>query len=211
MHDSEIVAIIDPAVGSRGEVTDAELCIDFTEPGAVLGNITTACLARLPMVVGTTGWSSQFPEARRLVEESGIGLIHGSNFSVGVNLMFRIVSHAADLFSRFQNLYDPFLEEGHHKFKKDAPSGTALDLKQIVESEWGREVPVACTRAGYTPGLHRVGFDSEADTLVISHSARSRAGFAEGALLAAKWILDRKGFYDFTEFMDEKLVAKAIM
>jgi 4-hydroxy-tetrahydrodipicolinate reductase len=211
LHGSEVVAILDPIAGSRGDLGEAEICVDFTEPGAVIGDITTACMARLPIVVGTTGWYDHFPEARRMVEEAGIGLVHGSNFSIGVNLMFRVVSHAADLFSRFQNLYDPFVEEAHHKHKKDAPSGTALDLKQIVESEWGRDIPVASTRAGYMPGLHRVGFDSEADDLVITHTARGRAGFAEGALLAAKWVLGRRGFYDFTEVMDERLVAKAIM
>jgi len=210
-HGSEIVAIVDPVEGSRGELTDAEVSVDFTEPAAVMDNIRIACQAGLHIVVGTTGWYDRVDEARRLVDEAGLGLVHGSNFSIGVNLMFRVVSQAADLFGRFQNLYDPFVEEAHHKFKKDAPSGTALDLMRIVESEWGHSVPVASTRAGYTPGLHRVGFDSEADTFVMTHTARGRAGFAQGALLAAKWILGRKGFYDFTEVMDEQLLARPIM
>ncbi|HEY6329352.1 MAG TPA: dihydrodipicolinate reductase C-terminal domain-containing protein, partial [Blastocatellia bacterium] len=127
---------------------------------------------------------------------------------IGVNLMFRVVSYASELFARFADLYDPFLEEAHHKFKKDAPSGTAADLKQIVESEFGRAVSVASTRAGYMPGLHTVGFDSEADTFVMTHTARGRGGFAEGALVAAQWIVGRKGFYDFTEVMDEELKGK---
>ncbi|MFY9556322.1 MAG: dihydrodipicolinate reductase C-terminal domain-containing protein, partial [Blastocatellia bacterium] len=96
-----------------------------------------------------------------------------------------------------------------HKFKKDAPSGTAIFQKQNIETEYGREVPTSSTRAGYMPGSHTVGFDSEADTLTITHTARSRAGFAEGALLAARWIAGRKGFYEFSEIIDEQLKQTA--
>jgi 4-hydroxy-tetrahydrodipicolinate reductase len=210
-RDSQIVAIVDPQFEPRGELSDAEVCIDFTEPGAAFDNIKIACNARIPIVVGTTGWYDRVPEARRLVDQAGIGLVYASNFSIGVNLMFRIASHAAELFTHFPALYDPFIEEAHHKFKKDAPSGTALDLKQIVEAECNREVPTTSTRAGYMPGIHQVSFDSEADTLSVTHTARSRGGFAEGALMAAGWILGRRGFYEFTEIMDEQLSGKAIM
>ena len=139
-----------------------------------------------------------------MVEESGIGLVYGSNFSIGVNLMFKITRYAAELFSRFSS-HDPFIEEAHHKFKKDAPSGTALTLKQTLEAKYAREVPARSTRAGYFPGRHTVGFDSEADTLEITHAARSRAGFAAGAVLAAKWIANRQGFYEFSEIIEEQL------
>ena len=200
----EIAAILDPIAGSRGKLSDADVCIDFTEPGAAIENIKAAAAARMSMVVGTTGWYDRLEEARRLVEESGIGLVYGSNFSVGVNLMFKITRYAAELFSRFPS-HDPFIEEAHHKFKKDAPSGTAIFLKRIVEAEYDREVPTSSTRAGYIPGSHTLGFDSEADTLTITHIARSRAGFAEGALLAARWIAGRKGFYEFSEIIDEQL------
>jgi 4-hydroxy-tetrahydrodipicolinate reductase len=200
----EVAAILDPIAGSRGKLSDADVCIDFTEPGAVIENIKAAAAARVAMVVGTTGWHDRLDEARLLVEESGIGLVYGSNFSVGVNLMFKITRYAAELFSRFPS-HDPFIEEAHHKFKKDAPSGTALSLKRIVEAEYDREAPTSSTRAGYFPGKHIVGFDSEADTLEIIHTARSRAGFAEGALLAAKWIKGRKGFYEFSQIIDEQL------
>jgi len=200
----EVVCVIDPVTGSRGKLNDADVCIDFTEPGAVIENIKAATEARIAMVVGTTGWYDRLDDARRLVEESGIGFVYTSNFSVGVNLMFRITEYAARLFSHFPS-HDPFIEEAHHKFKKDAPSGTALFLKRAVEAEYGREVPTSSTRAGYMPGTHCVGFDSEADTLMITHTARSRAGFAEGALLAARWIAGRKGFYEFSEIIDEEL------
>lgn len=200
----EVVAVLDPIAGSRGQLGDADVCIAFTEPGAAIDNIKAAAKARVAMVVGTTGWYDRLDEARALVEESGIGFVYGSNFSVSVNLMFKIAGYAAELFSHFPS-HDPFIEEAHHKFKKDAPSGTALSLKKLVEAQYDRDVPTSSTRAGYIPGKHTLGFDSEADTLEINHSARSRAGFADGALLAAKWIAGRKGFFEFTEIIDEHL------
>src|SRR6266404_7404458 len=200
----EVVCVIDPVSGSRGNLRDADVCVDFTEPSVVIDNIKAAAAAGVSMVVGTTGWHDRIDEARRLVEESGIGLVYGSNFSVGVNLMFKITQYAAELFSRFPS-HDPFIEEAHHKFKKDAPSGTAVFLKRIVESQYKCEVPTSSTRAGYIPGTHVVGFDSEADTLTLVHTARSRAGFVEGALLAARWIAGRKGFYEFSEIIEEHL------
>src|SRR5262245_55792708 len=201
----EVVGVVDPLGGSRGEIGHAEVCLDFTEPGAALGNIERAAAAGLSIVVGTTGWHDQLDQARQTVERAGTGLVYGSNFSLGVNLMFRLVARAAQLFGPFKSSYDPFIEEAHHKFKKDAPSGTALTLKRIVESGSGCEVPTASTRAGYFPGIHIVGFDSEADTLEIRHTARGRAGFAEGALLAARWIRGRKGLYEFSQVLDETL------
>jgi 4-hydroxy-tetrahydrodipicolinate reductase len=194
--------VIDPVAGSRGQLSDADVCVDFSEPGAVVENIRMAAAARVSMVVGTTGWYEHMGEARRLVEEGEIGFVYGSNFSVGVGLMFKIVEYAARLFKRFPS-HDPFIEEAHHKFKKDAPSGTAIFLKRIVEGEYGGEPPTTSMRAGYMPGTHVVGFDSEADTLTITHTARSRAGFAEGAVLAAQWVRGRKGFYEFSEVIEE--------
>jgi 4-hydroxy-tetrahydrodipicolinate reductase len=200
----EVVCVIDPAGGSRGELADAQVCMDFTEPRAVIENIKMAAAAQVSLVVGTTGWYDRVEEAQRIVEQSGIGFVYGSNFSVGVNLMFKIAEHAARLFSRFPS-HDAFIEEAHHKFKKDAPSGTAIFLKRIVEQAYGQEAPTSSTRAGYIPGTHTVGFDSEADTLTITHTARNRAGFAEGALLAARWVAGRKGFYEFSEIIEEQL------
>ena len=197
----EVACVVDPVAGSRGELGGCEVCIDFSEPGAVIDNIKIAAEARSSIVVGTTGWYDRLDEARRLVDDNSIGLVYGSNFSVGVNLMFKLTKYAAELFNRFSS-YDPFIEEAHHRLKKDAPSGTAVFLKRIVEGEYRRDVPAVSTRAGYIPGSHTVGFDSEVDTLTITHVARSRAGFAEGAVLAAKWIYGRKGFFEFSEIMD---------
>jgi 4-hydroxy-tetrahydrodipicolinate reductase len=200
----EVVCVIDPVTGSRGTLTDADVCMDFSEPDAVMGNIKMAADARVSMVVGTTGWYDRVDEARQIVEAGEIGLVYGSNFSVGVNLMFKLAAYASEIFKQFE-LHDPFIEEAHHKFKKDAPSGTALSLNRIVEKTYGRDVPTACTRAGHFPGQHTLGFDSEADTLEIVHTARTRAGFADGALIAAKWIELRKGFYEFSAIIEERL------
>jgi len=200
----DVVCVIDPVAGSRGKLTDADVCVDFSEPAAVMGNIQTAADSRVSMVVGTTGWYDQIDRARTIVETGGIGLVYGSNFSVGVNLMFKLAAYASEMFKSFE-LHDAFIEEAHHKFKKDAPSGTALSLKRIVEEIYGRGVPTSSTRAGYFPGKHTLGFDSEADTLEVVHTARTRAGFADGAVLAAKWIAGRKGFYEFSEIIEERL------
>lgn len=203
----EIACVIDPIAGSRGQLTDADVCVDFSEPDAVIGNIKRAADSRVSMVVGTTGWYNRLDEARQIVEAGEIGFVYGSNFSIGVNLMFKLAAYAAEMFKRF-DLHDPFIEEAHHKFKKDAPSGTALSLKRIVEEKYNLVAPVSSTRAGHIPGKHTLGFDSEADTLEIVHTARTRAGFADGAVIAAMWIAERKGFYEFSEIIDEQLGAR---
>jgi 4-hydroxy-tetrahydrodipicolinate reductase len=198
----EIACVIDPSAGSRGRLQDGDVVVDFSEPAAVIDNLRMAASAGRAMVVGTTGWYDRIPEARRVVEEHQIGFVYGSNFSIGVNLMFKIVRYGAQLFSRFPP-HEPFITEAHHQFKKDAPSGTAIFLKREVETEYKRDVPVTSLRAGFIPGTHTVGFDSEADTLTITHTARSRAGFAEGAVAAAEWVAGRRGFYEFSEIIDE--------
>ncbi|HKV41003.1 MAG TPA: 4-hydroxy-tetrahydrodipicolinate reductase [Blastocatellia bacterium] len=205
-HGFEVVAVVDPEGGSRGAPGDADVWIDFSEPESAIENMKMAAAARMPIVVGTTGWYNRIDEAKRLVADSGIGLVYGSNFSLGVNLTFKIVQRAAELFGRFAE-YDPFIEEAHHKFKKDAPSGTAIFLERILKEKYTRTVPVSSTRAGYIPGSHTVGFDSEADTVTISHVARGRSGFAQGAVAAAEWIRGRNGFYEFSEIIDEMLAG----
>jgi 4-hydroxy-tetrahydrodipicolinate reductase len=134
-------------------------------------------------------------------------LVYGANFSIGVNLFYRVVAAAAAQYVRDPS-YAPFLEEAHHDRKKDAPSGTALKLRDVVARAYGgREVPVASTRAGHIPGTHRVGFDGTADQIMLTHTARSREGFAAGALLAARWIAagGRRGVYEFAAVLDEIL------
>jgi 4-hydroxy-tetrahydrodipicolinate reductase len=157
----------------------------------------------VPLVEGTTGWHAQMEDVRRHFEREGGALIYGANFSVGVNLFYRVVARATELFQKFD--YAAFIEEAHHARKRDAPSGTALRLRDLVAEVYGPDVPVASTRAGHIPGTHRVGFDSPADTVTLTHTARSREGFAAGALVAARWIQDKTGVYEFSETLDEIL------
>ena len=179
----------------------ADVAIDFSSPDAVRRNVEACMLADIPIVEGTTGWGDQLSDIRFLVEESGGAMVHGANFSIGVNLFYKIAEYAAALFSKFPE-YEGFIEEQHHSRKKDAPSGTALELKQVVEKHV-RVGEIAATRAGNIPGTHRLGFDGKADQILLQHTARSREGFALGAIMAAEWIVGKKGFYEFRQFTDE--------
>jgi 4-hydroxy-tetrahydrodipicolinate reductase len=180
-----------------------DAAIDFTIADAVPRHAEACALARVPLVEGTTGWHTHLDDVRRVFEREGGALIYGANFSVGVNLFYRVVARSAELFHRFD--YAAFIEEAHHSRKRDAPSGTALRLRDIVAAACGADVPVASTRAGHIPGTHRVGFDSAADQITLTHTARSREGFAAGALVAAGWIQGRTGVYEFSETLDEIL------
>src|SRR2546423_1777129 len=154
--------------------------------------------AGVPLVVGTTGWREQEEEARRLVEEQNGALVFGANFSVGVNLFYRVIARAAELFAGF-DAYAPFIEEAHHARKRDAPSGTALVLRDLLAAQYDQDIPVASTRAGFIPGTHRVGFDAAADQIMLTHTARSREGFAAGASFWAPWMQGRPGDYVFRD------------
>jgi 4-hydroxy-tetrahydrodipicolinate reductase len=205
-HEVAATIDIDDARRSVDELTNVirgcDVAIDFSIAEAIPRNVEICALAGVPHVVGTTGWLEKLEEVRRLVDEFDGALVYGANFSVGVQIFYRVAAVAADLFQHLDS-YDAFIEESHHKRKRDAPSGTALKLGEIVAEHLGREVPVTSTRAGYIPGTHRVGFDSAADQITLEHVARSREGFAAGALLAAEWIVGRKGVYEFTEVFDE--------
>ena len=182
------------------------VALDFSIPSAVVEHVTAAVAAGVPLVEGTTGWQRDEPEIRRIVEQGGGALIYGANFSIGVNLFYRLVAHAAQLFRGVAG-YDPFIDETHHARKRDAPSGTALALQAILSRGLGRSVPVASTRAGDIPGIHRVGLDSAADQVLLVHTAHSRAGFAAGALLAARWIVGRRGMFAFADVLDDVLAV----
>ncbi len=181
-----------------------DVAVDFSVADAVLTNITACARAGVPLVEGTTGWHAQLDDARKIVDEHGAALVYGANFSIGVNLFYRIVEQAAELFQGIGN-YAPFIEEAHHARKRDAPSGTALRLREVLATHLPDDIPVASTRAGFIPGTHRVGFDSAADQITLTHTARTREGFAAGALLAAGWIANRRGVYEFSEALDEIL------
>ena len=189
-----------------GLLRGCDVAIDFSVAAVVIRNVKACASAELPLVEGTTGWQSRLDEVKNVVSQNDGALIYGANFSVGVQVFYRIAASAAELFHSLES-YDAFIEEAHHKRKRDAPSGTALQLGEIVALHVGREVPVSSTRAGYIPGTHRVGFDSAADQIILEHTARGREGFAAGALLAASWIMGRKGVYEFSEVFDEIIKA----
>ena len=195
---------------TEANLRGVEVAVDFTMPEAVPGNVGRLAALGVNVVVGTTGWSSRLEEIRRSVERAGTGLVYGSNFSIGVNLFFRLVEAAAKEMRNYAE-YDPWIYEIHHRAKLDAPSGTALKLRQILKASYEeKEISTAANRAGTVPGTHTVGFDSEADTLTFTHTARSRAGFASGALLATEWIRGKKGFYEFSEIFGRLREAGAI-
>jgi 4-hydroxy-tetrahydrodipicolinate reductase len=181
-----------------------DAAIDFSVGSAVLRNIEACAIAGVPLVEGTTGWLDNEAAARSLIEEHDGALVYGANFSVGVNVFYRIVSHAARLLAGLDQ-YQVFMEEEHHARKRDAPSGTALKLKALLAECIKTDIPIASVRAGHIPGTHRVGFDSPADQIMLTHIARSREGFAAGALVAAGWIVERKGVYEFSQVIDELL------
>ncbi len=180
--------------------------IDFTRSDSVPDNVDAALAAGARYVVGTSGWSDRLQEVRKRVESSGGGVVHAANFSLGVNLFYRLVREASDLLARFPE-YDPWIVERHHATKKDAPSGTAKVLAGIVAAARGTAPAIASVRAGGIVGDHAVGFDSGGDEIVLEHRARSRRGFALGAVLAAEWIAGRVGFYSFDEVLAETLRA----
>jgi len=184
------------------KLTGHDVAIDFSVGDAVLRNIEACARAHVPLVEGATGWKAHEQTARQIVDEHGAALVYGANFSIGVNLFYRIVERAAALFSSVDG-YAPFIEEAHHMRKRDAPSGTALQLRELMMKHLGAEIPTASTRAGYIPGTHRVGFDSEADQILLVHEARSRRGFAAGALFAAHWIIGRTGVFEFADVVEE--------
>lgn len=226
-----IVARCDPALSRAGgplvepgNVEAADVCIEFTSPLAVLENIRKIAQIEKPLVVGTTGWYEHLAEAKALIAKSGSGLVYAPNFSLGVNLFYRLIETAAELFNHFED-YDVFASEIHHRQKVDSPSGTAKKLSEIVLEKFTRkkkviteplnraihpdEFHLVSARAGHFPGVHSLTFDSAADTIDLTHSVRSRSGFALGALLAAEWIRSRQGFYSFEQVLQDLLSSEA--
>jgi len=184
----------------------AEVAIDFSSAEAVRRNVEACMLTGIPIVVGTTGWNDEISEIKCLVQEVAGGMVFGANYSIGVNLFYKVAEYAAELFSRFPE-YEAFIEEQHHSRKKDSPSGTALKLKQLAQ-EHVNIGEIAATRAGNIPGTHRLGFDSATDQILLEHTARNREGFALGAIAAAEWVVGKKGFFEFTEVVDQIVAGK---
>lgn len=202
-----IHARVDPGLGKNGvaltpeSLRGADVAIEFTAPDAAPGNLKRLIEAGVPVVTGTTGWRAELPAVSSLVAERGGALLHSSNFSVGVHLFLRAARELAARFADHPD-FDAFILEEHHAQKLDAPSGTALTLQQAVRSaDPSRRYPVTSIRAGSIPGIHTLTYDGPHDTVVLSHTARSRHGFATGAVLAAEWLPGRRGVFTFEDML----------
>jgi 4-hydroxy-tetrahydrodipicolinate reductase len=190
----------DDIEGARG----ADVAIEFSTPEAAVGNVEKVAALGVPVVVGTTGWLAEMDLVRASIEKHGTGLVWSPNFSIGVNVFSRLVQEAAKLLAD-EAQYGAWAWEIHHSTKKDAPSGTLLKLVgDMKKAGYERAIDTGSNRAGAHPGTHEVGFDSAADTITLRHSARSREGFARGALKAAQWIVGKKGVFEFGEVLFAK-------
>lgn len=220
-----VKSIIDPhhkeanfRVINPKSLQNVDVCIEFSTPSSVVDNIRKAAGLKKNIVVGTTGWYGRINEVKKIVKSNNVGLIYASNFSVGVNLYFKILENAAKIINKFSD-YDVYGLELHHRQKIDSPSGTAKTIGEILLENIKRkkkvmfekvdrkikpdELHFASVRAGSFPGIHLVGFDSTADTIELKHTAKNREGFALGAITAAQWIHNRKGLYEINDMMKD--------
>ena len=211
-------AIADLAVGSGWEVAavlgedetaggittailrSADVAVEFTEPAAAAGNIEGCLRAGVPVVAGTTGWYDALPSVTRVAEETGTALLWSPNFSLGVNVMLELVHHAGKLMRDLER-FDAHILEVHHSKKKDAPSGTAIAIARAAGDGLKRTIPTTSVRTGSVPGTHELLFDSAFEQLSITHVARDRRVFAEGALRAAEWLIGKQGVFTMRDVL----------
>ena len=200
----------------KESLKNIDVAVDFSSPESAIKNINKYVENKVSVVMGTTGWYNEIDKVKKMVGDE-IGFIWSGDFSLGVNIFFRIVKESARIFNKFEE-YDPLAYEIHHSQKADSPSGTAKMIGKILLNEIGRkenlaedkldrkinknEIHFASVRGGNVPGTHVVMFDSDADTIELKHTARNRCGMAQGAVLACKWIFDKKGFYSIEDLMD---------
>lgn len=201
----DVVARIDPDGGEaksvkREALRDAEVAVEFSVPGAAPANIKAAIEAGCPIVVGTTGWYDKRAEIEKFAREKKGALLISPNFSVGVAAFGEIVKAAVRALKSAPG-FDAHITETHHAAKKDAPSGTAANLEKIAAKEWGRGIPITSIRTGSVPGTHEFLFDAPFEQIRIEHVARDRRVFADGALLAAKWLIGKRGVFTMTDVL----------
>jgi 4-hydroxy-tetrahydrodipicolinate reductase len=201
---------------TKQSLKNIDVCIDFTTPAAVWQNIEAVVNCEKNIVIGTTGWYDKLEDVKKLVNKKNVGLLYCPNFSLGVNLLYQIINTASHMFNKFDD-YDVMLSEIHHKNKADSPSGTALMLGQLIIQNVKRkkellmetaktkikpeQLQITSSRVGSIVGNHTVLFDSDADTIEITHTAKNRRGFAFGSLLAAQWIIGKKGIFTMKDVM----------
>lgn len=206
-HGFQVALLLDERDNANGSgitakaFQDIDVAVEFTTPEAAPENLKRLARARIPAVVGTTGWLDRLEEVSQAVVRAGTGLVWSPNFSVGVAVFRKLAGVAAELL-RDEDAYGAWAWEIHHDTKKDAPSGTLLQLIRTMEEHgYRRKVDMASNRAGKHPGTHEIGFDSPADTIILRHVARNREGFAHGALRAARWIPGRTGVYTLEDML----------
>jgi len=203
---------------NKESLKDVDVCIEFSTPEVAIENIKKVALLGKNHVFATTGWYDRINEVKKIIKNAKTGFIYASNFSVGVNIFFRIVENAAKIINNLEE-YDVFGYEIHHNRKKDSPSGTAKSIAKIlldnierkdtlIEEKLDRQIKpnelhFASVRGGDVPGTHVVGFDSAADTIELKHTARTREGLALGSLMAAEWLKGRTGFYSIEDMMKD--------
>ena len=199
LHGCEVVGRTD--VGRDDWDAPADVAVDFSTADALQANFPRYVDRKLPVVIGTTGWSAREGEFRALAERAALGVVAAANFSIGVNLFQMMVAEAARLMQSHDQ-FGAWIHEAHHAAKRDAPSGTALVLRDaMVAAGYGRPIDMSSTRAGAIPGIHTIGFDGASDTIELTHTARDRRGFAAGALIAAKWVQGRRGWFTMADVL----------
>jgi len=203
----DVVSRIDPKGGEAGKVTretlkGADVAVEFSTPASAAANVMAALEAGCPIVVGTTGWYDKRPEVEKAALEKRGAVLIAPNFSVGVAAFGEIVKAAARTLKSAPG-FDAHIVETHHTAKKDAPSGTASNLEKIAETEWGKSIPITSIRLGSVPGTHEFVFDAPYEHIRIEHVARDRRVFADGALLAAKWLIGKHGVFTMKDVLSD--------
>jgi 4-hydroxy-tetrahydrodipicolinate reductase len=203
-RDCEVVARLDVADTQKGitsaMLNGAQVAVEFTTPGSAAANVRGLVAAGIPTVVGTTGWYDALPEISTDVKKRGGALLTATNFSLGVNAFEAILAEASRILAATGG-FDAHMIELHHSAKKDAPSGTAHTLEKAASAEWGKQIPITSVRTGSIPGTHELVFDAPFETIRIEHVARDRRVFAEGAIVAAKWLVGRKGVFTMKDLL----------
>ena len=200
----DVVATLDEAEVKGGITRDAlcgaDVAVEFTVPDAAPANIRAIVAAGCPVVVGTTGWYDRFDDVKRDVNVSSGAMLTATNFSLGVNIFEQVVAHAAKLLAKAPG-FEAHLVETHHSAKKDAPSGTANTLAKAASDAWGKPIPITSVRTGSVPGTHEFIFDAPFEQIHLEHIARDRRVFAEGALVAAAWLIGRRGVFTMKDVL----------
>jgi 4-hydroxy-tetrahydrodipicolinate reductase len=180
---------------------EPEVAVEFTQPDAAVGNITACLRARVPIVAGTTGWYDSLPEVTRIAKETGTSLLWSPNFSLGVNVMIELARYAGTMMRTLED-FDGHIVETHHAMKKDAPSGTAIAIAKAASDALERPIPTTSVRTGSVPGTHELIFDGAFEQLSLTHLARDRRAFAEGALKAADWLIGKNGVFTMRDVLE---------